>query len=279
MRMDLHVHTTFSDGDLTPKHVVQKAMLAGLDAIAITDHDECRALNEHLHSSDICIIPGIEISAQHNGEVHVLGLGIDIDNKELHKHIDNAANARRVRIYAMIDRLSRAGIMIEPADVEAECHGMVIGRPHMAAALVKKGYAKNIKEAFAKYLSDKTPYYVSRQRISVQQAASLILNANGLPVLAHPGLLSAGILDSLEPTLNDLGFWGIEAYHPVHSDSQCAEFEYTARRNCLYVTSGSDYHGSLTPVEIGCEIRGGLFLQKSFNALIIHMQNFNCAGY
>ncbi|MFA5674946.1 MAG: PHP domain-containing protein [Christensenellales bacterium] len=273
--MDLHVHTTFSDGDLTPVQTVQKAIAAGLDAVAITDHDECRAPGTLSSFSGIGVIPGIELSAQHNGEVHVLGLGIDINNEALRAHIENASNARRVRVYAMIDRLSRAGIAIRPADVEAECRGKIIGRPHMAAALVGKGYAKNINDAFAKYLSDKTPYYVSRRRISVERAAALILNANGLPVLAHPGLLSAGILDSLEPALKALGFWGIEAYHPVHSDSQCAKFECAARQNSLYVTSGSDYHGRLTPVEIGCETRGGQFLQKSFNALIEHIPYFS----
>lgn len=275
MRMDLHVHTTFSDGDLTPNQAVQKAMLAGLDAVAITDHDECRALDTLSQSSGISIIPGIELSAQYNGEVHVLGIGINLDNEALHKHIENAANARRVRIFAMIDRLTRAGIMIESADVEAQCHGNVIGRPHIAAALVKKGYAQTVREAFQKYLSVNTPYYVTQQRISVQQAVSLILNAQGLPVLAHPGLLGDGVLNSLEPQLKSLGFWGIEAYHPSHSDGQCTEFESMARRHSLFVTSGSDYHGRLTPVKIGCEARGGSFLQKSFNALIEHIPHFS----
>lgn len=267
MRMDLHVHTTFSDGDLTPQQVVREAAAAGLCAIALTDHDECRGFAAVDDMMGIGVIAGIELAAQHGGEVHVLGLGIDTGNAALLDHVEKAANARRVRAFAMLDRLFRVGVMIEMEDVESECRGGVIGRPHMAAALVKKGYAETTQEAFEKYLSVKTPYYVPQQRISVAQAAALIRQAQGLAVLAHPGLLGEKVLCMLEPHMKDMGFWGIEAYHPAHSDGQCAEYESIARRRALYVTSGSDYHGSLTRVLIGGETRGGAFLQESYAAL------------
>lgn len=267
MRMDLHVHTLFSDGDLSPNQAVKKAVEAGLFAIALTDHDECRGFGALQQTDDIRVYAGIELSAQHSGEVHVLGIGIDWCNAKIHEHIEKASGARRVRISAMIDRLFRAGIVLEMADVEAQCRGSVIGRPHVAAALVKKGYAQTRRDAFERFLSTKTPFYVPQQRISLEQAASLIKQAGGLPVLAHPGLLSTGLLSTIEPHLADMGFWGIEAYHPAHTDGQCVIFESMARRLGLYVTSGSDYHGRLTPVQIGGETRGGEWLAKSFAVL------------
>lgn len=274
LKMDLHVHTIFSDGELTPAQVVQKAVIAGLDAVAITDHDECRALEALSVPQTVCVIPGIEISAQCSEEVHILGLGIDIHNEDLQKHIEIAAKMRRIRILNIIEKLSSAGIAIKVEDVDAERKGRITGRPHVAKALIRKGYIKTVKEAFDKYLSSKTPYYVPRSRISVQKAVQLIKNARGLAVLAHPGLLKQKTFENLESKLKGLGFWGLEAYHPSHTDGQCVQFENYACSNSLFVTSGSDYHGTLTPVEIGCETRGGAFLQTSFNAIIKHIQHF-----
>lgn len=267
MRMDLHVHTTFSDGELLPQQVVEAASAAGLDAIALTDHDECRAMSALGQEPGIGVIAGIELAAQYGGEVHVLGLGIDWRNAALLEHVHKAAGARRVRASAMLDRLFRVGVVIEIAEVEAQCRGGVMGRPHIASALVKKGYAKNTREAFEKYLSVKTPYYVPQQRIGAAQASALIRQAGGLVVLAHPGLLGAGVMNLLWPHLAEMGFWGIEAYHPAHTDGHCLEYESMARQKGLFVTCGSDYHGSFTRVGIGGETRGGSYLQKSLYEL------------
>jgi len=269
MKADMHIHTTFSDGELTPQEVSQKAAAAGLDAFAITDHDECRGSGAIEHLAGVKAIAGIELAAQLNGEVHVLGLNIDCSNEALIAHVEKAASSRLDRAYEIIDRLSRDGITVSMDEVKEACGGDVIGRPHIAAALVKKGYAASVADAFDRYLSKHAPYYVPQKKITVARAAELILAAGGKPVLAHPGLLSGRQLNSLMPQLKELGFWGVEAYHPAHTDGQCIEYESAARQMGLFVTVGSDFHGSSTPrVGIGQEIRMSNYLVESLFILI-----------
>jgi predicted metal-dependent phosphoesterase TrpH len=134
---------------------------------------------------------------------------------------------------------------------------------------VKKRYAKNVKEAFKAYLSKHTEFYVPFDKISVDEAAELIGKAKGLAVLAHPGFIGEAAQNKLLPSLREMGFWGIEAYHPSHSDGQCAMFESIARSYGLYITSGSDFHGSAKPgIEIGGETRGGEYLKASVRELM-----------
>ncbi len=268
MKADLHIHTTFSDGELEPQQAADLAKEAGLDLFAITDHDECRGFGKMKSTADITAIAGIELAAQYEGEVHVLGLCIDCSNELLLKHVGKASKSRENRALEMLEKLRRDDINISMADIQAECRGGVIGRPHMAAALVRKGYVASVAEAFDKYLSSRTPYYVPQRKISVSDAAALVQQAGGLPILAHPGLLKGTQLEALEPQLKDMGFWGIEAYHPAHTDGQCIEYESVARRQGLFVTTGSDYHGSCTPkVGIGGETRGGRYLVQSLKVL------------
>jgi len=267
MRMDLHVHTTFSDGELSPQQAVDAACSAGMDAIALTDHDECRGSSKVSDGCGIIVIPGIEFSSYFDGEVHVLGLGVDCANESLLGYVEKAAKARRARAYAMLERLTKAGVEIGMEEVEAQCVSSVIGRPHLAAVLVDKGYVKTAKEAFEKYLSAKSPYYVQQQRISAARAAELIRQSGGHAVLAHPGLLNESVWNGIKPHLKTLGFWGIEAYHPSHTNGQCKEYESWARQSGLFVTSGSDYHGSYTKVGIGEETRTSRYLQQSLALL------------
>ena len=154
------------------------------------------------------------------------------------------------------------------ADVERAAGGGVIGRPHIARALVEKGYAESVSDAFERFVGRQAPFYVPLEKISAANAAAVILQAGGRPVLAHPGLLKPGIFDALAARMTDAGFWGIEAYHPSHTDGQCRIYESEARRLGLYVTAGSDFHGTLGQgAELGNEKRGGDYLQKSFEAL------------
>jgi len=270
MRLDLHAHTTFSDGDMTPQELVKLAAGIGLDGVAITDHDECRGFGEIEPAPGLTLIPGIEIAANERGsEVHVLGLDIDWRHKAMAGYAERAAGRRRRRAQAVVDKLRAAGYDFDMEDVEKECRGCAIGRPHIALALIKKGYAKTVDDAFERYISREAPFYVPLEKISVEQAAELILQASGKPVIAHPGLLKPGVFDALTPRLKDAGFWGLEAYHPSHSDGQCRLFESEARRLSLFVTSGSDFHGVTSQrAALGSETRGGAYLQASFADLI-----------
>jgi len=270
MKIDLHVHTTYSDGDYTPAETVALARGAGLDVIAITDHDECRGFLElHGEARGLTVIPGIELASRFGGEVHVLGFRIDCENKALLGHIAHTYGLRRERAAKIVKKLNSAGIRISMKDVEENCQSGVLGRPHIAGALVKRGYAQNAKEAFIKYLSKHGEYYVPFEKISVEKAAELIIGAGGKPVLAHPGLLPSEAREALFPELKRMGFWGVEAYHPYHSGDQCAEYEKKAMTFGLYVTAGSDFHGSAKPLtEIGAEKRGGEYLRESLEALL-----------
>lgn len=271
MNIDLHIHTTYSDGDLTPFEAVVAARGKGLSLIAVTDHDECRGFLELCGKHNgINVLSGVELASKFGGEAHVLGYGIDCRNLSLLEHISYTYGKRRERAVSMVSKLKRAGLNVSMKEVEKNCVTGVIGRPHIAAALVKNGYAGNVKEAFSKYLSKHGDFYVSYEKISVREAAALITGAGGKPVLAHPGLMAPDVRESLWPELKSMGFWGIEAYHTAHSDDQCAEYEEKALKHGLFVTAGSDFHGSAKPfVNIGEEKRGGEYLLKSIEALLL----------
>ncbi len=284
MRLDLHVHTTFSDGDYTPQQIAVMAAEAGLDGVAITDHDECRGFGAleprpggvisgvpaGVCASGVVMIPGIEIAAHEaDSEVHVLGLGIDWRHKTMTEYSERANGRRRRRALGVVEKLRAAGYDFGIGDVERETQGGAIGRPHIALALVKKGYADSVDDAFARFISRQAPFYVPLDKTGAAAAAGMIREAGGRPVLAHPGLLKPGVFDALAPTLAGAGFWGIEAYHPSHTDGQCRLFESEARRLGLYVTAGSDFHGTLGQgAGLGGEKRGGAYLQRSFEELV-----------
>lgn len=269
MRLDLHVHTNFSDGDYSPQQIAAMAREAGLDGVAITDHDECRGFGELEPTEGLILIPGIEIAAHEAGsEVHVLGLGIDWRHEAMAGYAVRAMGRRRRRAQTVTEKLRAAGYEISLEDVERAAGSGVLGRPHMARALVEKGYAASVNDAFDRFISREAPFYVPLDKISAAEAAMMITNAGGRPVLAHPGLLKPGIYDALADKLVDAGFWGIEAYHPSHTDGQCRIYESEARRLGLYVTAGSDFHGTLgRGAALGHEQRGGGYLQRSFEAL------------
>lgn len=268
MRVDLHIHTTFSDGDRTPEEVALEAARLGLYAFAITDHDECRGCAA-LNAAAGRAVTGIELAAQQDAEVHVLGYLIDCASRSLTAHVRSAAAARQKRAEEIVARLNAGGLAVSMDDVRGACGGSVIGRPHIAAALVKKGYAASVADAFDRHLKRGAPYYVPQKKIGVRRAAELILEAGGLPVLAHPGLLPAGVFAGLLPELKGMGFWGVEAYHPAHTDARCVEYESLARALGLYVTAGSDFHGHATPrVGIGQETRTSRYLKESVLLLI-----------
>lgn len=262
MIYDLHAHTLYSDGDKTPLEVVRLAEERGV-AVAITDHDECRGFGEISHMRfSVPVYAGIELAAKFEGSVHILGLGINWQDAGIVGHIDWARDARRSRAERILEKLRAGGMELHLSDLVFQ--GDVVGRAHIAEALVRMGYAQSVQDAFERFLSYKAPYYVPYEKIGADGAARLIRGAGGLPVLAHPGLMAQGAWDRLLPKLKEYGFWGVEAYHPAHSDGQCREFQSLARREGLFVTAGSDYHGSVKPeISLGQETRGGLYLQES----------------
>ena len=269
MRFDLHIHTTYSDGECTPQQVVDIAAEAGLDGIAIADHDECRGIGNITDNRGLSVLAGIEISATHGGEAHVLGFGIDPHSDAVLAHVKKAEKKRWDRAVRIIDMLRASGVDITLEEVEAASGVGVIGRPHFAALLVAKGYASSLKEAFSRYLGRHAPFFVPLARVDARQAAEIINSAGGKAVLAHPGLMSGDVLDTLLPRLGELGFWGIEAYYPTHTDGQCRTFESVARSHGLYVTAGSDFHGCAKPgVAIGGERRGSGYLKRSLDILL-----------
>jgi predicted metal-dependent phosphoesterase TrpH len=237
--------------------------------VAITDHDECRGMDEVAGTDfGVPVLAGIELAARFEGNsVHVLGLGVNWKDKGLVGHITWARDARRRRAALILEKLRAGGMDISMGDLRFQ--GDVVSRSHIATALVNKGYAADPKDAFARYLSYHTPYYVPYEKISAQDAAALIRAAGGLPVLAHPGEMAPGAWECILPSLEAMGFWGVEAYHPSHTDGQCREFESLSRAKGLYVTAGSDFHGRVKPeVALGQETRGGAYLAQSMKALV-----------
>lgn len=266
MTIDLHVHTTASDGSLSPAEVVHQARQAGLGALAITDHDTLLGAKEALSAgipSDLAFLTGIEISADRPdflpgaGSLHILGYAIDLDNSRLNRTLDRLQAARRTRNPRILERLNTLGLSLSMADVQAEVEPEgQIGRPHFAKAMVKKGWAVNIDDAFDRYLGTGKAAYVEKDRVGCAEAMALIQNAGGIPVLAHPGLIKtpAGRLaPESVAALKQIGLKGIEVYYPEHSPALTDHFRGLATRYGLLMTGGTDFHGNLKP-----EIRLGV---------------------
>jgi predicted metal-dependent phosphoesterase TrpH len=243
-RADLHIHSTASDGKCTPRAIVAKAASIGLSIIALTDHDTIAGLEEAqaagiLHGIEV--VPGIELSAQHEEvEVHVLGYFIQPHKKELTDKLEILKRARQKRALTILDRLQRLGLSIDWSQIKKHAAGEVIGRPHIARALVEAGGVPSVKAAFESYLNRGCPAYVPRYRLTPEEAITLIHKCKGAAVLAHPGQLPD--LSCLGPLL-EFNWQGIEIYHPDHSKEMRVALEGIADSQNLIVTGGSDFHG------------------------------------
>ena len=193
MTVDLHLHTTYSDGSYSPKQVVNMAKQRGVCAVAITDHDECRGYAEVFDEKDIQVLSGIELSADFYGEAHVLGYNIDCSNQALLNHIEEQYESRIKRAHKMIERFREFGIELTIDEVMQECTGDVLGRPHIADALMKKGVVSSTKEAFTRFLGRHAKCYVPRAKVEIEKAVGIIRGAGGVAVLAHPGIMSGSV--------------------------------------------------------------------------------------
>lgn len=245
MNIDLHIHTTFSDGLFTPEEIVDFAVKKRLDGIAITDHDTINGIDRAIKRSTLynnfIVIPGIEFSCEYNDEeVHLLGYFIDYKSSELIKLTNKLKNERIKRGYKIIDKLNSIGLDITVDDVKKIAKHDFIGRPHIANVLTQKGLANNIEDAFNRYLIKGKPGYIKRSKLSIIDTIKLIHRIGGTAILAHPGLLNNK--DIIKYTI-DNKVDGIEAIHTKHSKDEIDSFIEICEKNNLIITGGSDFHG------------------------------------
>lgn len=249
-RYDLHSHTTASDGTNAPAVNVRLAQEAGLHGLAITDHDTVagvRAAAAEGQRLGVEVVPGVEISTVSGGQdIHVLGYYIDIEDSQFLQRLEQLRRTRDLRndmILAKLDELGLRVTMDEVLEQSRKKPGKdeTVGRPHIAAVLVNKGYVADMSEAFERYLGKDGAAYVNPPRIRPEDAVDWIREAGGVPVLAHPGLYND---DELVVRLIDYGIAGIEAYHSDHTPETEAHYAELAERHQLIVTAGSDFHGS-----------------------------------
>lgn len=262
--MDLHVHSTASDGTHTPAEIIERAVRLRLGAVAITDHDTVAGARDAIAAgipASMHFFTGIEISAASppfypcRGSFHLLGYGIRLDDPALNAALIVLQKARRDRNPAMIHRLCDLGMDVSMAELLEDAGDAQIGRPHIARLMIKKGYVASFDEAFDRYIGAGRPAYVDKYRISCEKAIDLIRNAGGIAVLAHPGLLSAvkGVgFEDLVVGLKAMGLGGIEVYYPEHTPEQTTVYRRTAERFGLIMTGGTDFHGAIRPgIELG----------------------------
>jgi len=243
MRIDLHTHTTASDGLLSPEQLVEKARQAGVQILAVCDHDSTDSVDAAGAAgkrSGVEVIPAVEINTDvDQGEVHVLGYFVDHRQDWLQEFLGKLRDGRVNRARRMVEKLNALGIKLDFARVRALARG-AIGRPHVAWALVEAGAAKSVDEAFTRYIGRNGPAYVERMTVLPEDAVRVILKANGIPVLAHPGW---GFHEVMIPQLIAAGLEGLEVYYPDHTPAMQAHFLSLANQHDLLVTGGTDYHG------------------------------------
>jgi len=262
--IDLHIHTTASDGTFTPEQVVSHAHQLNLKAIAITDHDTVVGSKEALRSGippSLGFLTGVEISStpppfySGSGSFHLLGYSIRLDDPQLNQTLEKLQQARQNRNPAIVNRLNELGISITLDEVHREAGQGQLGRPHIAQLMVKKRAVASIDEAFDQFLGTGKPAYVDKQRVECFKAIEIILDAGGVPILAHPGLLdykTEGRLDELIGKLKKAGIQGLEVYYSGHTPDQTRLFAELAKRHELLMTGGSDFHGAIQPdIEMG----------------------------
>jgi len=268
VKADLHLHTTASDGRLEPKEIVSLAAKVGLDVIAITDHDTIDGVAPALSAAEafpsLTVIPGVEVNTDvPHGEVHVLGYFIDYTDRKLAITLQELRESRLGRAQKMIAKLGSLGMDIKWQRVRELAQGGSVCRPHIAQALFEKGYVSSEKEAFDKYIGHNGPAYVERYKLLPVEAVKLVMDAQGLPVLAHPADIN--YLNRLVPELKVAGLVGIEVYYKDYGPEIIAGLLKVAKRYNLIPTGGTDYHAFDDGSEV--EIGGALTPHQSVERL------------
>lgn len=246
MPVDLHIHTNASDGVYTPEEVVIQASKASLEAIAITDHDTINGIvraQEAAKNLNIEIIPGIELSAKYkDDDLHILGYYVDITKQEFLAKLTELCCGRKERTVKIIYKLHKLGIKIDLEDIVKIANNAPITRSHIAKTMVNVGIVKIKEEAFSKYMGFGKPAYVAPMTLDPLDAIKLILLADGVPVLAHPGIRNEKSMDLFNELIVS-GLRGIEIYHPEHTKKQIKQYTKIAKKNNLIITGGTDFHG------------------------------------
>ncbi len=244
-QVDLHAHSTASDGALSPSAAIAAAYAAGLAAFALTDHDTLAGIAEAQVAADACglrLIPGVELSVHlERNEVHLLGLHIrDVD--ALQHRLEIIRGHRRTRAELIVAKLNAVGVSVTVEAVLVAADGGAIGRPHVARALIAGGFVKDSREAFDRYLASGKPAYVDKERLEIADGIAMIHEAGGIAVLAHPG--SEGRREMIEP-LAKAGMDGVEVRHPSHSRDDEQRLMALAAHFGLVISGGSDWHGAM----------------------------------
>jgi 3',5'-nucleoside bisphosphate phosphatase len=262
-RIDLHTHTTASDGSLSPSELVRVAKQQGLSALAITDHDSVEGLSEAMAQGErlgITVIAGIEISCLYEEvELHILGYFINQDDPHLKPALERYLSSRNDRNPKIVERLCQLGMDLSYDEVKDFAGPATIGRPHIAQVLLRKGHVTSVADAFDRYLGDGGPAYVARVLPTASEAISLIRTVGGLPVLAHP--VYAARLKSFNEVcaaLKTFGLAGLETLYSSHTQQQTDRFRSIAREQSLLITGGSDFHGESKPEVLVGSGYGGL---------------------
>jgi predicted metal-dependent phosphoesterase TrpH len=251
--VDLHTHSSASDGDLSPPELIDAAASQGLSAIALTDHDTIMGLKsaeEAASKHSIHFIPGIEIEIDWPascGEFHVLGLGLTRPSPAFICALDSLAHSRETRNFEILDRLRTLGVYADYEEVRSFSGGGSVGRPHFASLLVSRGLVKNHETAFARYLGKGKPLFIPKAALDFDHAAALIRESGGIAVLAHPMSLyiAWGRFPDFILNLKNRGLDGIEAWHPAAKSCYCKRLEALGRSLGLCITEGSDFHGQV----------------------------------
>jgi predicted metal-dependent phosphoesterase TrpH len=245
-RVDLHLHTTYSDGRLTSGELIQIAAEQGIGVIAITDHDTVNGIEPALLATEcfpyVTVIPGVEINTDvHQGEVHILGYFVDYKNQSFLDTLASLRNSRKARAQKMLAKLSKLGINIEWERILELSDGGSVGRPHIAQALLEGQHVSTLQDAFERYIGRNGPAYAERDRLSPKEAVELIIKANGLPVIAHPASIKE--LDQMIIDLKQSGLVGIEVYYDNYDKDTIERLRQMAVKYDLIATGGSDFHG------------------------------------
>ncbi|MCK5352342.1 PHP domain-containing protein, partial [bacterium] len=247
--IDLHTHSTASDGKLSPAELMRHAQAVGIEVIALTDHDTLSGLEEASGEAariGVELIPGVEISAENDpGTLHMLGYFVDTSDAELVETLSWLRGGRDDRNHIILSKLAKLGCPLEWDEVASFAGGESMGRPHIANAMVNRGYVSSFNDAFDRYLGKGAAAYTDRDKMTPEIAIKCIRSAGGLPVLAHPQTLSLSDdeLSDLLSRLTSMGLAGVEVYYYSHSEEETALYSSLARKYGLIVTGGSDFHG------------------------------------
>ena len=245
MPADLHVHTTFSDSTQTPEEVIERCVVKGVATVAITDHDSVQGVPRATAAGQevgVRVVPGVEMTAYDKStEIHVVGLFIDPRNRELTRVIDDSREVRHTRVHQIVDRLRRVNVNLSADDVFEIADGGSPGRMHVAQALVRNGYTASVADAFKRYIGNRGPAYVPKQKLTPAEAAAAIHQGGGVAIVGHPGI---GVPDAMIRRMIDEGMDGIEVYHPLHSDRHVDHYLRLAWECGARVSGGSDSHGN-----------------------------------